>query len=145
MDLPAMELEGCAINASLDGVASTLKVALVAPVKPVALAVSVYPVPAALMLKLGKLAVPFTGLAVAVPPRVPVPGFAPMAMVTGLVAPVTTTPFTSWMITATAGMMKAPTLVLEGCVVKASLTGEVVTLKPMLVAPVKLVALAVRV
>jgi hypothetical protein len=51
------------------------------------------------MFRVENVATPATALTVAVPPSVPPPGFAAMAMVTGLFADVTTFPFMSSMVT----------------------------------------------
>src|SRR5271167_1000718 len=96
------------------------------------------------MLRLGKVAVPFTGMAVAVPPSVPEEGLVPMATVIELVAPVTIFPLASSMATDTAGMIEAPAFVLEGCDMNASLVAGGVTLKRTLTALVRLVAVAVK-
>ena len=75
------------------------------------------------MLRLGKVAVPFTALSVAVPDRVPPPGFVPMATVMEFVAVVTTVPWASSTLTWTDGVMVAPTAVFVGWVVNPSFAG----------------------
>ena len=87
---------------------------LVAPVRPSAAAVSVYPLPVLSIERLENVATPLTALTVAVPERLPPPGFVPMATVTAFVAEVTVLPAPSWMATLTAGVMVAPALVFTG-------------------------------
>jgi hypothetical protein len=90
------------------------------------------------MLRLEKVATPATALTVAVPPRVPLPGFAPIARVTELVAVGTVLPFASWIVTVTAGAMDAPATVLAGCALNTSFeAAPAVTLNVLLVAPVR--------
>src|SRR5208337_3289894 len=98
------------------------------------------------MLRLGKVAAPFVAATVRVPESVPADGFVPIATVMELVAMVTTLPRESSMLTITAGEIGLPGMTLVGGPVKASLEAAPAdTLKAELVAPVKLVALAVRV
>ena len=52
---------------------------------PVEVAFKVYPVPILLILKPVKVATPFTALTVAVPAKVPLPGFVSIASVIGAV------------------------------------------------------------
>ena len=66
------------------------------------------------MVKLGNVATPFTGVAVAVPPSIPEEGLLPMAMVIELVAPGTTLPLVSSTATCTEGTIEAPAFVLVG-------------------------------
>src|SRR5277367_1243763 len=94
------------------------------------------------MLKLGNMATPFIGVAVAVPPSVPEDGLVPMAMVIELVAPVTTLPLVSSIATCTEGTIEAPVFVLVGWTRKASLFAARITLNGKLTAGVKPVALA---
>ena len=91
------------------------------------------------------VAMPFAGLAVAVPARVPLPGFVPMAIMIGVVAPATMLPLASSIATRTAGAMELPTMVVEGCVTNANCVAAVRTLNGALVAPVKPAELAVSV
>jgi hypothetical protein len=98
-------------------------------------------VPAVLTVRLLKVATPFCGVAVNVPPR-PVP--PTRASVIGLVAEVTGFPLLSSTATVTAGEMVAPVKALVGCCTKASFAGgrggllPAVMLKPALVAGVRL-------
>ena len=62
-----------------------------------------------------KVATPLTALTILVPPRVPPPGFVPMATVTEAVLVVTTLPFASSTCSVTAGLMEAPATVFVGC------------------------------
>src|SRR5438874_12593100 len=88
--------------------------------------------------RLLKLATPPEALAVRVPPRVPPPGLAPMAIVIEAVLPVTVLPPASWTVTWTAGLMLTPATALLGGVVNTSLAaGPTVMLNVVLVAPVR--------
>ena len=90
------------------------------------------------MLKVGNVATPATAFTVAVPPSVPPPGFVPMAMVTGLVAVVTTFPCESSMVTWTAGEIEAPAATLLGWTVIMSFAAPpAFTVNALLVAAVK--------
>src|SRR6267143_656859 len=98
------------------------------------------------MLKVEKLATPATAATVAVPDRVPAPGFVPIAMVTLPVKPVAVFPWASWAVTCTAGVIAAPAVVLAGCTLNTSwLAVPAVMLKAVLVALVGPVADAVSV
>ena len=116
-----------------------VKLVLVAEVRLGLLADRVY-VPAVLAVRLLKVAAPFCGVAVSVPPR-PVP--PTRASVTGLVAEVTGFPLLSSTATVTAGEMVAPVNALVGCCTKASFAGgkgvllPAEMLKPALVAGVR--------
>ena len=102
--------------------------------------------PALLIDKLLNVATPLTAATVRVPLKVPPPGFVPMAIVTLLLLPVTTLPLASSTETCTAGVMLAPTAVLLGCVVKATLlAAAAVTLKAVEAAPLRLPSVALRV
>src|SRR2546425_853622 len=68
----------------------------------------------------GNVATPATAATVVVPERVPLPGFAPSAIVTLPVKPVAVFPCPSSVVTCTAGVMDAPAAVLLGCVVNAT-------------------------
>src|SRR2546425_11102523 len=79
---PAVVVLGGAVTASCVAAPGvTLKAALVW-VSPAAPAVKVYALPPLLMLNPGNVATPLTAATVVVPPRVPPPGFAPIATVT---------------------------------------------------------------
>ncbi len=120
MIVPVSALEGCCRNANFSGDeggfpppgALMAKGVLVAGWRFVLLAMSVNPLPAVLTLRLLKVATPFCGLTVTVPPR-PVP--PARAMVIGLAAVVTTFPLESSTSTWTAGEMVAPACALDGC------------------------------
>ena len=73
------------------------------------------------MLRLLKVAMPFSGLAVNVPSR-PLPPIR--ARVTGLAAAVTTFPLLSSTTTWTAGEIVAPAKALEGCCRNANFAGK---------------------
>jgi hypothetical protein len=73
----------------------TLKGVLDMLVKPAAVAVSVYPFATVLIFRFEKVATPFAGLADVVPASVPLPGFVPMAITIGVVAPATILPLAS--------------------------------------------------
>src|SRR5579864_5202875 len=75
------------------------------------------------MLKFENVATPATAAAVAVPLRVPLDGFVPMAIVTWFVAVVTTLPCASSMLTVTAGVIMPPADALLGCVANANFAG----------------------
>jgi hypothetical protein len=122
---PVIALEGCCRKASLTGEeggfpppgALTLKGVLVAGRRFELAAVSVNPVAAALTLRLLKVATPFCGLTVSVPPK-PVP--PAREIVIGLAALARTFPLESSTSTWTAGEMVTPVCALDGCWVKAS-------------------------
>ena len=98
------------------------------------------------MLSPGNVATPATAFCVAVPDRVPPPGFVPMATVTALVADVTTFPCASSMLTCTDGAIDAAAATLLGCTVKANcVAAPAVTVNAELVAPNKMPELAVNV
>src|ERR1700674_724561 len=98
------------------------------------------------MLMPGNVATPATAFCVAVPDRVPPPGFVPIARVTALVAVVTTFPCASSMLTCTDGVIDAAAATLLGDTVNANcVAAPAVTLNAPLVAPVRPVALAVKV
>src|SRR5437870_2595986 len=63
----------------------------------------------------GNVATPATAATVVVPERVPLPGFAPSAIVTLPVKPVAVFPCPSSAVTCTAGVMDAPAAALLGC------------------------------
>jgi hypothetical protein len=73
----------------------TLNALLVALVRVAAAAPSVYPLPALLMLSVENVATPATAFATAVPLRVPLDGFVPIAIVIWGVEEVTTLPLLS--------------------------------------------------
>src|SRR5439155_704746 len=100
--------------------ADTVKGLLVAPVGPEAEAVSVYPVPALLMLRFANVATPLAAATVAVPASVPLPGFAPRAMVTLPLNPVAVFPSASCAVTCTAGEIGLPAVAVPGWLVNAS-------------------------
>jgi hypothetical protein len=103
-------------------------------------------VPALLILKPGNVATPLAAFAVAVPDKVPLPGFVPIARVTAFVAAVTTFPCASSMLTCTDGVIAAPATTLLGCTVNTScVAAPAVTLNALLVADVSPPALAVSV
>src|SRR5436190_23584835 len=94
----------------------------------------------------GNVATPATAATVVVPERVPLPGFAPSAIVTLPVKPVAVFPCPSSAVTCTAGVMDAPAAVLDGSIVNASrVAAPGVTVNAALVAPVTPVALAASV
>ena len=97
-----------------------MKLALVAELRFGLPADRVYPLPAVLTLRSLKVAMPFCGVAVSVPPK-PLP--PARARVIGLVAADTTLPLTSSTATWTAGEIVAPARALEGCCTKASFDG----------------------
>lgn len=97
------------------------------------------------MFRFENVATPFAGLPDVIPASVPLPGFVPMAITIGVVAPATILPLASSIATRTAGAMELPTTVVEGCAINASCVAAVSTLNGALVAPVKLVELAVSV
>src|SRR5580658_610605 len=92
-----------------------------------------------LTLRLLKVATPFCGVAVSVPPR-PVP--PPRVSVTGLVAVVTVFPLISSTTTVTAGVMVDPAEAFEGCCENASCVGVEVPPPPPAVVMVKLLLVA---
>src|SRR5579863_8797747 len=146
MKLPAVTLVGWTVKASLFAAPTvTLNAMLVAPVRLVALADRVYPVPVLLMFNVENETTPFTAATVSVPPSVPLDGFVPIAMVIEFVAVVTTLPRESSTLTVTAGEIALPAVTFVGWTVNASLfAAPAVTLKAVLVAPVKVAALAAR-
>src|SRR5437016_9799565 len=94
----------------------------------------------------GNVATPATAATVVVPERVPLPGFAPSAIVTLPVKPVAVFPCPSSAVTCTAGVMDAPAAVLVGSIVNAScVAAPGVTVNAALAAPVTPVALAASV
>src|ERR1700752_911209 len=98
------------------------------------------------MLSVEKEATPFTAATVKVPPRVPLLGFVPMAMVMEAVEDVTMLPCASSTATCTAGEMEAPAATFVGCVVKTSfVAAPAVTLKALLGPVVNPVAVADKV
>src|SRR4029077_3990602 len=108
-------------------------------------AASGYPVPTLWMLSVENVAPPLTAATLAVPDRVPPPGFAPMAMVTVPVNVVAVFPAASCAATFTGGAMLAPAVASLGCTVNTSCVG--VTggmLKRPLVTPVRPVDVARR-
>src|SRR5438046_1752086 len=72
------------------------------------------------MLRLENVATPPTALTVSVPPKVPLDGFVPIAIVTGFVADVMGLPAMSSIVTTTAGVIDAPAVTFVGCTVNAS-------------------------
>src|SRR5256886_329323 len=98
------------------------------------------------MLRVENVATPATAATVAVPDRVPPPGFVPIAAVTLPLNPVAVLPCASWTVTCTAGVIVAPAVVLVGCTVNTSwLAGPGGMVNGADVAPAKPVALAVSV
>ncbi len=98
------------------------------------------------MVNVENVATPETAATVVVPVSVPPPGFAPVATATSPLNPVAVFPCASRAVTCTAGAIVAPAVVFVGCTVKASWLAEPgVMLKAVLVAPVRLGALAVSV
>src|SRR5439155_1508583 len=89
-------------------------------VGPAAEAGSAHPVPAWLMLKLENVATPLAAATVVVPASVPLPGFAPRAMVTLPLNPVAVFPWASCATTWTAGAIAAPAGALLGWTVNSS-------------------------
>src|SRR2546428_4903935 len=73
------------------------------------------------MLRLAKVATPFTALTVAVPESGPRARFESVATVRAFVAVVTVAPVAVWMATCTAGAIAAPAVALLGWTVIASL------------------------
>src|SRR5947199_3787616 len=117
---PSAPVVGCTVNAScVAAAADTVKGLLVAPVGPEAEAVSVYPVPALLMLRFANVATPLAAATVVVPASVPLPGFAPRAMVTLPLNPVAAVPWASCATTWTAGAIAAPARALLGWTVNS--------------------------
>src|SRR5713226_4092930 len=118
---PATALLGCTVNTNcVAGPAVIAKVRLLAPGSRVAAAVSRYPVPLLSMLRLEKVATPFTAATTVVPESVPPTGLVPIATVTVPVKLATRFPNASSALTTTAGVMTAPATVLLGCPVNAS-------------------------
>ena len=92
------------------------------------------------------VATPATAFSVVVPDNVPPPGFAPKPNVTAPVKFVTVLPCASFAITAIAGAMPAPAVVVPGDVVNWSVAGAAaVTANVALVTVVKPLAAAVSV
>jgi hypothetical protein len=121
MVAPVEAFEGCCENASCVGMevpppGVMVKLLLAAGVRPALVAARVK-VPALPTLRFLKVAMPFCGVAVNVPPR-PVP--PPRASVTGLVAVVTVFPLLSCTATVTAGVIVAPVVALVGCCTNAN-------------------------
>src|SRR5207302_663389 len=73
-----------------------------------------------ILLSPGNVATPATAATVVVPERVPLPGFAPSAIVTLPVKPVAVFPCPSSAVTCTAGVMDAPAAVFVGSTENAS-------------------------
>ena len=117
--------------------ATTSKALLVAAVRPELVALKVYLVPTLLILRLLKVATPFTAETVRVPDNVPLPGFAPNAIAMEAVEVVTVKPPASSTVTVTAGVIAAPAAVLPGWTVKANLVAGPNKLKAALVAPIR--------
>ena len=135
------------MKASLVGAPKvTAKALLVAGVNVPLVAVKVYPVPALSRLNPLKVATPVAAARVAVPERLPLAGFVPIAKATEAVEVVTVLPPASWIVT-TGDVAKAiPETAAGGWVVKASLAaGPSVMLNVPLVAEVRLAEVAVRV
>ena len=97
------------------------------------------------MLRFENVATPATAFTSAVPPNVPIDGFVPMAIVIWFVAVVTTFPAASSTLTWTAGVIEFPAPTRLGCTVNASLVAAPKTLNALLVAPVRVAALAASV
>src|SRR5437867_2684922 len=97
------------------------------------------------MLSPGNVATPATGATVVVPERVPLPGFAPSAIVTLPVDRVTTRPYPTHRTTSIAGVIAAPATVLLGWTLKLScVAAPAVMLNGVEVVPLRLPLLAVR-
>src|SRR6266853_3069096 len=123
-----------------------LNAVLVAPAGPVALAESVYPVPTLSILRLAKVATPFTAATLAGPARVPPPGLLTIASVTLPLNGVAVLPCASCAVTWTAGVIAAPEVALDGWTVNTSSAAVPgVMLNAALVLPVSPLALATRV
>ncbi len=97
------------------------------------------------MLRSVKVAIPFTALRIVVPERVTPLAFAPIVMVMTVLAVVTVLPAASCTATCTPGVTGLPASVRLGCTVKASFVAAALMSNPALVAPVKPVAVALRV
>src|SRR2546426_651624 len=98
------------------------------------------------MLRLEKVATPFTAETVVVPERVPLAGLVPIATVMLVVAVVTMFARASWTATPTARAFPAAAAALLGCTVKASFAAApALMLNALLVALVRPVADAVSV
>src|SRR5438874_1525319 len=96
--------------------------------------------------RLVKVATPLVAEVPMVPPRVPLLGLVPMAMLIEALLLVTVLPKMSWTVIVTAGLMATDETVLLGCWLKASLLAAAgVMLKLALVAPVSPVLEAVSV
>src|SRR5260370_697797 len=92
------------------------------------------------------VAMPLTAFCVAVPLRVPLPGFVPMATAIDAVLVVTTLPPASCTCTVTAGVIEEVAAVFDGCVPKASFAAApTVILNELLVTPVRPGLLAAKV
>ena len=143
---PAMVLVGGTVNASCVAAPGvTLKAALVW-VSPAAPAVKVYALPTLLMLNPGNVATPLTAATVAVPARVPPPGFEPIATVTFPEKAVTVFPWASCPVTWSAGEIVAPATTFVGWTVKTSCaSAPTVMVNGVLVLVRSPVAVAVRV
>src|ERR1035437_139658 len=110
--------DGCVVIASCVAVCVTVTVLEVAEVRPVAVKLSVC-APDPLILRLVKVATPFTALTVVVPASVPVPDA--IAAVTAFVAPATFVPLPSRISTTGCVANTVPLLALaDGCVVIAN-------------------------
>src|SRR6266550_7568552 len=102
--------------------------------------------PVLLMLSPERVATPATAVTLVVPARVPLPGLVPIATVTLPANPVAVLPCASRAVSCTAGAIVAPAVVVLGWTVKTScVAAPAVTLKAVLVAPVRPVAAPVRV
>jgi hypothetical protein len=99
------------------------------------------------MLNVENVATPLTAGAVRVPPRIPLDGFVPIAIVIELVAELTGLPAASSTVTLTAGVIELPAVTLLGCTVNASFAGtpSAMLLNVLLIIVVNPVALAVNV
>src|SRR5205823_3672610 len=98
------------------------------------------------MLSPGNVATPATAATVVVPERVPLPGFAPSAIVTLPVKPVAVFPCPSSAVTCIAGVIAAPATVLLGWTLKLScVAAPAVMLNGVEQAPLRLPLLAVSV
>src|SRR5947208_1988030 len=98
------------------------------------------------MLSPGNVATPATAATVVVPERVPLPGFAPSAIVTLPVKPVAVFPCPSSAVTCTAGVIAAPAAVFVGWTQNPScVAAPAVMLNGVVVVPLRLVLFAASV
>jgi hypothetical protein len=98
------------------------------------------------MLKVEKVATPFTAAKLVVPASVPPLGLVPSTTITVPVKPVAVFPEASCALTCTAGVITAPAVALVGCTVNASwVAAPAVMLKGALVALLSPVAAAASV